>query len=138
MPKLAPDQEKRLLDAADALRKPLALWQCTHFQSLLNINNTYLLNLYAYLEQQSAAYCDKGPKMALYQASYDYILRERKSAPMAYLTPNATFCDNLCQMLNLPFFEDEMAREQIDPAMKFTQNLWAVYCERAEALRARI
>jgi hypothetical protein len=135
MPILVPEQEKRLLKAADALRKiveprpPFGYRECLVFQSLLQINNLYLLNLYSHLEERSVSHSEKGAKLALHHASYDYILNERKSAPMAFETPNSAFCRNLCEMLNLPFFEEEMETPQTHPAMQFTQTLWSIYSE---------
>ncbi len=127
MPSL--DWEKRLFAAADALRPIVARRECSFFTSIVHINNLYLLNLFSHVTGEAAHMRDKPPQDALYDAAHAFVLRERAAAPFAYMTPNAVFLDNMCQMLNTPFFEKTMSTPQSDPALAFMRELWGIYTD---------
>jgi hypothetical protein len=128
-------QEQKLIQAADTLRHAIENMQCSHFESLLSINNLYYLNLYHYLERTSFARLAqdehverKQLKTALIETCSDFCQTERRAAPFAYETKLSSFSHNLAQMLNTPYFEDKTSSHH-DPALIFSHALWNNYIE---------
>lgn len=125
-------EQTTLFHAADTLRHSIETFQCSHYTSLIEINNTYFLNIYKYFEQVSFASLEKDAddralKMALFNSCASFYINQKKSMPFTHESKNQAFLNNLCQMLNTPFFEKEMQQKQKEPAMIFTQVLWNNY-----------
>lgn len=139
-------QEEKLIHAADRLRQAIETDQCSYFESLLSINNLYFLHLCQHVEHVSFARLEQAQetpvtphdlKLSLIETCHNFGKDERRSAPFVYETKQAAFLNNLAQMLNTPFFENEPAplstplppATSSDPAMIFTRVLWDHYAE---------
>jgi hypothetical protein len=138
-------QEQKLIDAADILRQSVDSFQCSHFESLLGINNLYFLHLVEYIQYASFTQLEQNQeqrpitprdlKIALIETCHDFCRSERRSVPFGYETKQSAFLNNLAQILNTPFLEEMHhdadanveATPSPDPAINFTRVLWTHY-----------
>lgn len=126
------------------LRHSLERYEVSFFRCILGYNSTYLLNAYTYACQMCYRRLKDRPvndeilKTTLYDVCYAISSEEVDQAPLANQTKRSQFLDNVCHMLNTPFFEEKMRKSQHDPAYRFMQSLWDEYTEGWEAYKAGV
>lgn len=120
-----------LLTAFKELRRAVEHVECSNFYSILGYNTLHFLQAYRHITSRCIETLgtpdNANPHAVLYEECYRFSRQDILDAPFSAQTKKSAFFENICEMLNIPAFEDEMAKPQSAPDMAFMKCVWEEY-----------